>query len=317
MNLREKIYRFNYVYAPYLHHTKPIDVSLELSSYCNQKCGYCYHADKANLPFKQSFMDKNLASMIIDQCADLGVNSIKFNYRGESTMHPHFHYLTWIAKTHANKSTFIDRLTNSNFKFDSKNDDIFRGLSNQTKVKISFDSFIPSVMETQRAGSVHSLALNNIDIFYNHPDRINSETVMVIQAVRTQLNKDEDIAGEVKRRWPEAQVSIRDMVGGRVNKDLSDLENKKRDDSDRQTCIQAHSRIIVGHDGLVQACCPDIGSKLILGDAKKETIYDIWNSKAAKDLRKSLLNKKAFEHEPCKSCSSYESYKGFKPSWNS
>lgn len=317
MTIRELIYRANYVYAPILNHKKPVDVSLELSSYCNQKCGYCYHADKGNLPFKQSFMNTNLASIIIDQCADLGVNSIKFNYRGESTMHPHFHYLTWIAKNHANKSTFIDRLTNSNFKFDSKNDDIFRGLSNQSKVKISFDSFIPSVMETQRAGSVHSLALNNINIFYNHPDRIKTETIMVIQAVRTQLNKDEDIAGEVKRRWPEALVSIRDMVTGRVNKDLSNLENKKRDTSDRQSCIQAHARLIVGHDGKVQACCPDIGSKIFLGDANKETIYDIFNSEKAKKLRKSLKDKTAFATEPCKGCSSFESYRGFKPSWNS
>lgn len=311
------IYRLKYRYAPYLYLNKPVDVSLELSSACTMRCNYCYHSDQNNLPFTKGLMDTRLASMVIDQCADLGVNSIKFNYRGESTMHPQFAYLTCKAKALAKGSTFIDRLTNSNFKFSKQREDIFEGLSNQTKVKVSFDSFIPSVMETQRAGSIHKVCIDNIEKFYNHPSRIKSETKIVIQAVRTLLNKDEDIAGEVKRRWQEAQVSIRDMVAGRVDKDLSALENKQRDTSQRESCIQAHARLIVGHDGKVQACCPDIGSKLILGDANKETIYDIWNSEKAKKLRKALKNKKAFENEPCKSCSSYESYREYKAPFNS
>lgn len=312
INFREKLYRINYIYGPQLNHRRPIDVSLELVSLCNQRCGYCYHSNQDNLPFTKGMMDTRLASMIIDQCVDLGVNSIKFNYRGESTMHPSFKFLTHHARSWAKDSIFIDRITNSNFKFSTDNEDIFQGLSYQTKVKVSFDSFIQSVMEKQRAGSIHKLCLANIEKFYNHPFRIKSETKIVIQAVRTLLNKDEDIADEVKRRWPEASVSIRDMVAGRVDKDLSELENKQRDTSERQTCIQAHSRIIIAHDGMVQVCCPDISSKLIIGDANKETIHDIWNSDKAKEIRQTLLNKKAFANEPCKSCSSFESYKGYR-----
>lgn len=258
-------------------------------------------------------MDTRLAFTIIDQCAYLGVNSIKFNYRGESTLHPDFKRLTLQAKSLAKGSTFIDRLTNSNFKFATTREDIFEGLSCQTKVKVSFDSFIPEVMEKQRAGSIHSVAMRNIDKFYNYPSRIVSETKIVIQAVRTKLNKDEDIAGEVKRRWPEAEVSIRDMVAGRIDKDLSSLEHLQRDTSERQSCIQAHARLMIAWDGKAQVCCPDIGSKLVIGDATKESLYDIWNSEKAKKIRQSLIDKTAFTSEPCKSCASYESYKGYKP----
>ena len=167
-------------------------------------------------------------------------------------------------------------------------------------------------METQRAGSIHALALANIDKFYNHPERIKSETKMVIQAVRTKLNKDEDIFGETKKRWPEAMVSIRDMVGGRVDADLSGLEHVKRDSSERQSCIQAHARLIINFDGSVNACCPDIAGKLNLGNANKDSLYTIFNSEKAKELRKSLLNKKAFESDACKNCSSFETFKGYK-----
>lgn len=310
--LKNKIYRFKYKYAPQLYLIKPVDVSIELMSTCNLSCVYCYHNDKLNLPFKMGKMDTRLAFVIIDQCADLGVHSFKPNYRGESTLHPDFEIITRHAKLQASGMTLMDRITNSNFNFNTDNESIFRGLANQTKVKVSIDSFRKDILEAQRKGAVYERVMANIDKFYNHPERIKSETKIVIQAVRTQLNKDEDLKGICNFKWPEAEISIRDMVSGRINKDLSNLENKKRDLKNRKTCLQAHNRLIVGYDGLVQACCPDIGSNIILGDSKKETLYDIFNSKAAKELRESLKNKTAFTKEPCASCPSFESFKGYK-----
>lgn len=310
--LRYSFYRYKYNNAKLLNLNKPVDVSLELAASCNQRCGYCYHSDQKKLPFKTGVMPLNIAQLIIIDAASLGVNSLKFNYRGESTLNPHFKEITEFAKDHADRSTFIDRITNSNFKFNSSRDDIFEGLSNQTKVKVSFDSFVPEVMEKQRAGSNHSLAMKNIDLFYNHTLRIKSETKIVIQAVRTLLNKDEDIEYQVKKRWPEAMVSVRDMVGGRVDSDLSGLENRKRDLSERQSCIQAHARLIFDHDGNAQTCCPDVSSKINLGNIKERTIYQLWNSNKAKKIRQSLLDKSAFSFDPCKTCSSFESYKNYK-----
>lgn len=314
MGLSNFIYRFKYRYAKSLNLSKPVDISLELASLCNQACGYCYHADTKNLPFTKALMEKWIAIKAIEDAASLGVHSIKFNYRGESTLNPHFYELTTVAKENANGMTFIDRLTNSNFKFSHTNYQIFMGLANQTKVKISLDSFVPNVMETQRAGSNLEVALRNIDRFYNWPNR---KTEIVIQAVRTQLNKDEDIAGEVKKRWPEATCNINDMVSGRVDKDLTKYEVKDRDFSNRQSCVQAHARMIVLHDGLVQMCCPDIGSKLIIGDIKTQSIRQIWNSSKAIEIRESLKNKTAFENDPCKSCPSHESFKGWRAKWQS
>ncbi len=309
-------YRSQYRSAPYIKLEKPVDVSLELASLCNQYCGYCYHADQASLPFEKGFMTERIAKLIIVDAAQLIVPSIKFNYRGESTLNPNFEMLTAFAKEHAGRYTFQERITNSNFKFRLDRDDIFRGLCNQTKVKVSFDSFLPGVMENQRAGSDMIKAISNINKFYYFKDR--KDTEIVIQAVRTKQNKDEDIESEVKRRWPEAKVSIRDMVAGRVDSMFSDeFENKERDKSERKSCIQAHARVIFNHEGKAQMCCPDIGSRLTIGDIDTENISTIFNSPKAKEIRKRLLDKTAFQLEPCKSCSSFESYKGYSHPWKS
>jgi MoaA/NifB/PqqE/SkfB family radical SAM enzyme len=242
-------YRYRYLNAPNLDLKKPVDVSLELSSFCTNSCGYCYHADPTKLPFARGKMDKDLAINIINDAADLGVHSIKFNYRGESTMNPHFELITARAKELASGLTFIDRLTNSNFNFNIDREDIFRGLCNQTKVKVSFDSFRKDIFEKQRKGSSYEKTLENMHKFHNYPGRDNE---MVVQAVRTSLNADEDIEREIKRRFPRAKASIRDCVEGRVNKDLSTVVIKKRDRSELQSCIQAHARLMINWDGKVQ-----------------------------------------------------------------
>lgn len=278
-------------------------------------CNYCYHSDQSKLPFKKGIMSKETGEKIITQAAKLGVKSIKTNHRGESTINPNFNHFTTLARSLARRGTFIDRVTNSNFKFPTSREDIFEGLCNQTKVKVSFDSFIREVFETQRAGGIHSLTMANIDRFYNHEKRRNTE--IVIQAVRTKLNKDEDIEGQVKRRWPEATVSIRDMVGGRVEKDLSKFTNRERDFSKRQSCIQSHVRLVFTWNGDALPCCPDIKEKLKIGNIHQNTLLEIFNSIEAKKLRKSLKDLSAFEKDPCKTCPSFETFKGYVHPWRS
>lgn len=321
MNLRHKfhyfLYRYRYNNAPLLDLKTPVDLSLELSSHCTISCRYCYFSDPDNLPFKKLIMPFELAQSLIEQGAEIGVHSVKFNGRGEGTMHPRFREITALAKKYARGGTYIDRLSNSNFYYRRNQEDIYEGLANQTKVKVSFDSFIPEVFEHQRNGAKFDNVIGNIDAFYNHPLRIKSETKLVIQAVRTLLNKDEDIESEVKRRWPSASVSVRDMVGGRVDKDVSEFENVTRDNREREPCIQAFARAVVHSDGKIAPCCPSFKGDLIIGDANKDSLHTIFNSMIAKQLRIDLKTGAAFKTEPCKGCSSHESYKGYKPNKDS
>lgn len=314
-SVRHFIYRARYRYGKSLPLRVPVDVSLELSSQCNMACEYCYHSDQDNLPFTKGIMPLETAKKIIRESAEIGVNSLKFNWKGESSINPHFAKITSYAKSLAHGSTFIDRLTNSNFKFRTSRDDIFDGLCNQTKVKISFDSFRKEVFETQRAKGDWDLTFRNIDKFYHYPKRKNTE--IVIQAVRTNLNKDEDIEGHTRKLWPDAKISLRDMVAGRVEKDLGDLEHRSRDTTERQSCLQAHVRLIFAHNGICFPCCPDIEEKLQIGNIQTKSVYEIFNGERAKFLRRQLKSKDAFKTNPCMGCSSFETFKGFKPVWDS
>lgn len=309
-------YRLAYRNANKLDHKKPVEVALELSSACNMHCQYCYHASPTTLPFKKGFMSLPIAKSIVAEAASLKVPAIKVNYRGEATLNPHFKDIAEFIKQHATNDTFIDRVINSNFNFREYSEDIFNGLKFFTKIKVSFDSFTPEVMEFQRSGSNHNRIMKNISTFHDH--YMTKENTLVIQAVRTKLNKDEDIKGLVKKYWPKAKVSIRDMVTGRVVSETSDLlENKSRDKLERQACLQAFARLIFNHEGIAQSCCPDIKSQLQIDSISNISMYEIWNHNNAQFLRLKLKDKSAFNEEPCKSCPSFESYSGYKHPWGS
>ena len=154
----------------------------------------------------------------------------------------------------------------------------------------------------------------NIDTLYNYKQRKNNE--IVIQAVRTESNKEEDREGQIKARWPNATISIRDMVQGRNSETTEGF--RSIDKQKRKPCLQAFSRLIFNHEGEAYACCPDISEQLYLGHISMVgSIGEIFNSDAAKDLRKSLKNGIGFNKNPCKNCSSYESYSGYKHGWRS
>lgn len=312
MGLKKLLYRSKYFLSPHLNLKKPVDVTLELSSVCNHKCTYCYHnvENTAELPFNKGMMNFETAQRILDQAYALGVNSVKFNWRGESHLNPDFYQIT----EYAGKLKFLDRISNSNFNFNSIRKDIFEAFKNQTKIKISFDSFIKEVFEVQRPGSNFDRIFENINTFYKY--YMTSKNEVVLQMVRTKLNKRENLESLKNKYWPKMKISIRDCVSNRAGgaKELSNEMPKKR-----VPCYQAFSRLIFDHTGRATCCCPDIKTEILSIDynIKRMNLIDIWNSFELKSLRYYLKNGAAFQREPCKSCSSLESYEGYKFNWRS
>ena len=254
-------------------------------------------------------MDYGTAIRVLLQAHKLEVPALKFNYRGEPTIHPRFKDILLFAKDLANGYTFQERIINTNMQFDSDREDIFEGLLAANKIKISIDTFNIELYNKLRKGPAcnYKRLINNINKLYNHPKREPGHKI-ILQFVRGEENKEENFKKKANFLWPGIDISIRELVGGRSSK-------YKKPKGERKSCIQAFARLMVLHDGKLQVCCPNYKEHpaLIVGH-----IDDLWgikgafNSPKAKIARKNLKNKKAFLTEPCKSCSSYESFKGWK-----
>ena len=58
----------------------------------------------------------------------------------------------------------------------------------------------------------------------------------------------------------------------------------------------------INSNGMASSCFLDWGRKLTIGDVKKESVKDIWNGKALKDLQISFLKFERKQHPVCKEC---------------
>ncbi len=85
--------------------------------------------------------------------------------------------------------------------------------------------------------------------------------------------------------------------------------------NDRMTCNFFFDLLCVNNDGTVSCCCVDYGRNLVVGDLKRQSLPEIWNSKKLADFRK-LARKKSYEKvaSVCTFCSSISrsSYLSFK-----
>ena len=76
----------------------------------------------------------------------------------------------------------------------------------------------------------------------------------------------------------------------------------------RRRCPQPYQRLVVGRDGQVSPCCADWDQKFIVGDAKSQSLQDIWNGKSMVSMRKVQENLEHDKIEICRNCYVKESF---------
>ena len=65
-------------------------------------------------------------------------------------------------------------------------------------------------------------------------------------------------------------------------------------------CIEPWRGLIIGWDGIIIPCCNDFNYKYPLGDARTNTIKEIWNSKKMVALRYAQIHGLQYSNELCR-----------------
>ncbi len=293
--LKYKWYRFKWWLSKYCVLKYPIHVDFELASVCNLKCDFCPQCEK-EVDFNKGFMPFELFKKCIDEIEGK-VPSIKLNLRGEPTLHPEFDvFLNYV------KGKFIDIRLNTNGNYKVELNELIAEVF--TKVSFSIDACDQFTYTTIRKGGRWELLLENIvKLTELNP------TIIEFSFVVTDKTKA-DITGfkTLKRIYnPKAKLFIRPAMDR--TKNLAMRDRKKA--IGRKNCFMPNRRLVVAQNGEVYPCCVMWQKPfIILGDAWKENLLDIWKGSAIAMLRARLENSTAFTYlwDTCKKCDSAESY---------
>lgn len=295
----------------------PLNVDIELASTCNARCGFCLYgdsdwarsmvADDVDGQSKKRFMPAEMAYRIIDEAHALGVPALKFNFRGESTLHPKFSDVVEYAYRKETERhdmmvpAFHDLLVNTNANCP---DYALRGLMFASKVMVSLDSMVEATYKKIRVGLSLEKAQSRITDLYTRSHRD-----LWVRRVVCRENQHEDFIGAVKARWPHVNVSEHYAFDRNKTKDEA-VHDDEVGNWERTYCGYPSQRLIVTASGAILSCCLHWSDEYVLGRFPEVSLAQAWGgekrAQLAAQLRSGNLEKAP---EVCRSCKSFMAYK--------
>ena len=275
----------------------PLCIDIETAAICDLACPFCY---RESLATPDKIISEKLFKNIVDQAAEMGVPSMKFNYRGEPLMHPKLHKMINYAK----KKGILETIINTNATY----------LTEETSKRLidsgldfmiySFDGGTKETYEKMRPGRFKKNKFedvyNNIVGFSNVRENMNAKFPRTkVQMILTKEAYPEqasffdlfhNFVDEVTvTQYSERGGNIEDLNASdkkRYKKLCNDLnlpDNspylKKSDGSisisdSRVPCGQPYQRMFVTYDGRVAMCCEDWGAMHSIGYVSDESFND-------------------------------------------
>ncbi|MBU0778083.1 radical SAM protein [Patescibacteria group bacterium] len=298
----------------FLHKVLPLDTPFSLvigaSSTCNFKCKYCIHAlsnDRLkDINFILKIMSNELFTKIIHDVNTFPnkIKSLQFSKDGEPLMNKKLPEMIHDAKR-SDKFERVELITNGtlltpeiNLKLIDAGLDTMRislqGISAEgyhkiTGIHIDFENFLETITHFYRNKKNCKLHLKMIDIGIDGDKDID-----------TFHDIFDDMCDEISIQYTIPYFN--DYINyDTIQKDSTiNLFGNKNETV--HVCPRPFMSISVSTDGSVMPCCRENIQDLVLGDAKHESIFDLWNSEKMRMLRILHLKKKRHEHVICKNC---------------
>lgn len=271
----------------------PLCVDIESAAICDLACSFCFRQWVAT---PDKIINLDFYKRIVDQCAEIGVPSLKLNWRGEPLLHPKLPEMIDYAKRKGILEVIIN--TNATTLTEAKSRELIEaGLD---MMIYSFDGGTKATYEMMRPGRFGE---NTFEAVYGSIRRfaeIRKEMGSVFPRTRVQMVLTDTTFGEQKSFFELFENCVDDVSvkayterGGKVGtldadtKDRILSENPGLDLSEatpiwrdihgnvfvslgRIPCEQPFQRMMVTYDGRVSMCCYDWGSQYPVGYLSSE-----------------------------------------------
>ncbi len=294
----------------------PLCVDIETASICDLACPHCF---REYILTPDKIMDFNTYKEIINEITNMGVPSIKLNWRGEPLLNPQIGKFIKYAKS----AGILEVAINTNAtKLDDKMSEtlISAGLDS---IIYSFDGGTKKTYEKMRPGRFNKNKFEdvykNIKNFSILKKKMKAKfPVTKIQMVLTDESRNEiddfyNLFGQIVddvtvTPYSERGGNLNDLKKNQKNKLINYLKknNLPLDTKysveagekisvaiGRRSCDQIFQRVMITYDGRVAMCCMDWGAQHCIGYINKKA-FDI--KKTLEDLKSKIDgNKKGFE----------------------
>jgi len=302
INPFKEIYEKDEMRNPYDHELVrfPLLLDVEATNFCNLSCIMC---PRQIMKRGLGYMDFNLFIKIVDEAAKEGCMGIRIIRFGEPLLHPEIIDMIKYVK----KAGLKAHITTNGLLLDSNKagELLSAGLDS---IIFSFQGTDRSEYQKMRSNDSYEILENNIKNLVKM--RNDAKAKLHIQVTTTVLDESEEQIKKFNEKWERIvdrvdhwYTSLLRLENTNVSKELFKRQRIK-ERMHRGRCNEVLTKMSIDWDGRVTACCGDFNCELYVGDAKKESLKQIWNGERYKKLRE-LLEKGEREKVPfCKLCTS-------------
>lgn len=241
-------------------------------------------------PFKKGMMEFSLIKKIIREIAG-NIYSLRLSWIGEPLLHNRLIDAVKLAKDFGIKE--VSFLTNG-YRL---NQTYFERLvrAGIDHITISIDG-MDEVYNSIRKPLVFEETLDKIKKIKNYKVKNNlDKPVIKIQGVWPAISKNPE-------RFYNTFAPLVDLIA--FNPLIDYLHNDNNIIyEDNFTCPQHYQRIVIGSNGKATMCSSDDFMDVEIGDANKQTIYEMWHGKEFEKVREIHQDDNGFRKiKPCKNC---------------
>ena len=275
----------------------PLHLDIETTNLCNLTCFMCPRtvlvnegkiAKDGEIPLGS--MDFDFYCSLIDQGAELGACSVKLNYLGE----PLIHRDVFKQVAYAKEKGYVDVMFNTNGALltEEKSKQLLdAGLDS---IFFSFDSPYPEKYNKIRTGTEFHKVKRNVEKFMEIKEKGGYKHVQTRISL-VLMDQGEQELEDYKKMFL-------DLIGVVGFGEFSDREKdygKAYGIVPDFACAQPFQRMFIAWDGFVFPCCVDDKRELPMGDARKNTIREIWHGPRYTALRNAMKTGTYYKFKRC------------------
>ncbi|MCX6818625.1 MAG: SPASM domain-containing protein [Candidatus Aenigmarchaeota archaeon] len=245
---------------------------IELNNVCNLRCRFCPYKIMKR---KKEFMPFNLFKKIIDEAE--GTNFVYLHDFGEPLLHPK---LVQFINYADNKNIKVGISTNCTMLTPDKSDALLK--TNLYLIILCIDGITKATYEKLRIGGNYEKVVRNVEYFLTRRSLLHHKCRANVQIIASEYTKKETDAFVKlwKTKYPSIEAGIKpfDTVGGVIEKSGDNTIDKELKHEKRYPCRWLWHQVQILSNGDVTLCCRDYDGKAVIGNIKKNSLKEIWNS---------------------------------------
>lgn len=277
----------------------PYCIFIDPSSACNFKCGFCM-----NQYIKQpTVMSMSLFKKLIGDLDEFKnpVKTIRLYGFGEPLLNKNFCDMVRYAKK-SPKVLEVDTTTNASILTPELIDDLVS--SGIDRINISIEAMNTEKYRefTNNSTVIFENIVNNVKLLFEKKqntiifvkicgDYLTDEEKEKFKDIFTPISDGCDIE-HTMNCWRDVKVENVNQKVGIYGQELKEVS----------VCPYVFYSFFIHSDGHASACFLDWNKKLVIGDAKNESLKSLWNDKLMGSIRKTMLNKERKNHPVCYEC---------------